>query len=384
MMLRLRTLSLVIATALLASAPAAADIKSFNTAMQAGNFKLAASEAAATWPTLDKTRDDLPIIAREFGFAAYMSGDFAAARTFATEALKETGDTPAAAASRVQSTVLLRAAEHRSGATDQTRDALVGALRARAALPGLDGISFIAAQAAVNYDFGKARWAPAHESSGIAKTLAEAGGPAYRVPALRFEMVQAAALHATATGTSGFDRLDALRKLLMREIDMAPSDAAAQAFVPLYWEVAAWSNAARPFARTQQNGRNNTVGAASTTGALEGAADDARSRRLLYLDAEGACKVRPSPGELPRARRFEGDDRFTATATIVFDVDERGGLFNVRSLASVPDAALGVALADLLSKDKDWKMTRGENWTSSCSLARANYSFTWIFGRPPS
>ena len=146
----LRGVSLALAAAILLSAPASADIKSFNAAMQAGNFKLAASEAASTWPTLDEARDDLAIIAREFGFAAYMSGDFAAARTFATEALKESGDTPLVAASRVQSAVLLRAAEHRSGATDQTRDALVQALQARATLPGLDGISFIAAQAAVN------------------------------------------------------------------------------------------------------------------------------------------------------------------------------------------------------------------------------------------
>jgi len=377
-----RAAALVVAL-MLAGSPAVADIKSFNAAMKDRDYARATAAAASAWQTLDKSREDLPIIAREFGFAAYMAGDFAAARTYATGALNESGDTPEAAASRVQSTVLLRAAEHRAGPTDQTRNALVQALQARAAVPGLDGISFLASQAAANYDFGKARWAPALESSGVAKTLAEAGGPAYRVPALRFDMVQAAALHATSADALGYERLDALRKLLIREIDNAASDAAAQVFVPLYWEVAAWSNAARGIARNRQNTQSNTVGAASTMGTADSAAGDARSKRLLYLDPDGPCKVRPDPGELPRARKFEGDERFSASVVIVLDIDEKGKIFNVRSLASVPDAAMGQALADFLSKDKRWKMTRDGDWGPSCSLARSNYSFAWIFGRQP-
>src|SRR5689334_1369714 len=72
-----------IGLAVLAVLPASADIKTFNEKVGARDFKAAAAEAAATWPTLDKSRKDIAIIAREFGFAAYMAGDFSAARTFA-------------------------------------------------------------------------------------------------------------------------------------------------------------------------------------------------------------------------------------------------------------------------------------------------------------
>lgn len=67
--------------------PARADIKSFNAAMQKGDYKAAAAEAASTWPTLNKSRDDLAIIAREVGFAAYLAGDFAAAKTYGEAAV---------------------------------------------------------------------------------------------------------------------------------------------------------------------------------------------------------------------------------------------------------------------------------------------------------
>ena len=372
----LRGVSLALAAAILLSAPASADIKSFNAAMQAGNFKLAASEAASTWPTLDKTRDDLAIIAREFGFAAYMSGDFAAARTFATEALKESGDTPLVAASRVQSAVLLRAAEHRSGATDQTRDALVQALQARATLPGLDGISFLAAQAAVNYDFGKARWAPAHESSGVAKTLTEAGGPAYRVPALRFEMVQAAASHVLSDGPAGRDRLSALLETVTTEINAAASDAAAQSLVALYWEVSAWATATSDDRRGRVSMGNKPPAVAAPAGAVE---EVTRAMRLLATDPIPACKVRPDFDQLPRMPEFKADNKFNGVILVRVDIDDKGAMTNVKALASAPDPALGPALVAYFAKARRNFIVPGEPWGPSCSVARVGYTFTWIF-----
>ena len=56
------------ALALLAAAPATADIKAFNAKVLARDYKGAAAEAAATWPTLDKSCKDIAIIANEFGF----------------------------------------------------------------------------------------------------------------------------------------------------------------------------------------------------------------------------------------------------------------------------------------------------------------------------
>ncbi|HOZ26952.1 MAG TPA: hypothetical protein PK080_06310, partial [Hyphomonadaceae bacterium] len=66
--------------ALLIVAPASADIKSFNAAVTAGNYKQAAIEAKAVWAGWDRQRPDTALIAREFGYVSYVAGDYAAAR----------------------------------------------------------------------------------------------------------------------------------------------------------------------------------------------------------------------------------------------------------------------------------------------------------------
>ena len=73
----------ILAVAAFGVSMAHADIAAFNNRDEAGDFKAASSEAAATWPTLDKNRDDIEVIAREFGFAAYMAGDYPAALNLA-------------------------------------------------------------------------------------------------------------------------------------------------------------------------------------------------------------------------------------------------------------------------------------------------------------
>jgi hypothetical protein len=363
----LRSLVLGLA-ALGVCASAQADIKSFNAAMKAGDFKTAAAEAASTWSTLDKSRDDLPIIAREFGFAAYMAEDFAAAAMFATEALREGGDTPEVAASRTQSTVLLRAAEHRTKPTDASRNALVVELQARAALPGLDAITFLAARDALNYDVGKGRWSAALESSAVAKTLAEAGGPDYRVSALRFEMWQAAAFHAASKDSAANDRLVALRNHVISDIDAAASDAAARMHVALYWEVEAWEAATAP----RVSRFNRTDAPAEKDPSL-------RSSRLLANNPNPACKFKPDFKQIPAVPEYASDNKFNGVIVMKVDVDEKGVMSNATSLASAPDPALGPGLVEFLVKTRNNRFRQDGEWGPSCTLARKGYIFTWIF-----
>ena len=51
------------------ASPAVADIKAFNAAVKAGDYKTAAAEAKSTWAAFDKTSPDTASVAREFGFA---------------------------------------------------------------------------------------------------------------------------------------------------------------------------------------------------------------------------------------------------------------------------------------------------------------------------
>ena len=69
----------------------------------AGDFKKAAVEAVSTWPTLDKSRKDIAMIAREFGFVSYVVKDYAAAKTFAEFAAAQNGEGDGAAEAKTLS-----------------------------------------------------------------------------------------------------------------------------------------------------------------------------------------------------------------------------------------------------------------------------------------
>src|SRR5262245_45006028 len=183
----MRTLALVGAcVAALIALPAFADIKAFNAAVTAGDYKKAAEEASATWPTLDKSRDDIALIAREFGFVAYVAKDYAAAKSFAEFSVAKSAE--GAAEIRSQSSVLVRLSEHKLKPSSATRTALFTSLQERAALTGYDNISFAATDALVAHDLDKGRWKDASASTDLAVKLARAGGPSYSVELRRYEL----------------------------------------------------------------------------------------------------------------------------------------------------------------------------------------------------
>ncbi|MET0568655.1 MAG: hypothetical protein ABWZ74_06215, partial [Hyphomicrobiaceae bacterium] len=65
------------------STSAFADIKAYNAAVQRGDIAAAATEAEAVWQTLDKTKPNTVVIARDFAFTAMRAGRTAAALVFA-------------------------------------------------------------------------------------------------------------------------------------------------------------------------------------------------------------------------------------------------------------------------------------------------------------
>lgn len=344
------------------AATASADIKSFNDAVQKGDFRAAAADAIATWPTLNKSRKDLPLIAREFGFAALVAEDFAAARMFAAEAMLETGEGADADDSRALSAVLLRAAEFRARPDDKTRAALMAALKAREAVPGFDGISFVAAQAMVNLDFQKLDYREALESASVAVRLSEAGGPAYHPSTMRFEMVQAASSYAIKGDKAEVAKLKALAERAISEIDLAASDEAAQPFVTIYWDANVWADAAEKDAP-------RPTSAAPPPPAPDPAL---RSTRLLGGGArlDESCKAKLVIDNMPMIPKFRGDDKYVATIAYLMDLDDAGRPFNIRVLAAMPSLATAEVVADKFVKR--WTMKHTE-LGANCSLARKGY-----------
>jgi hypothetical protein len=140
--INLRAAAIALCAMLGLAAPAFADLKAYNAAVLKGDFPAAATEAASTWPTLDKTRPDIFVIAREFGWTGMLARKPDITRTILSSLSQTTVSDP----SPEVTAVLLAWANFSSDPNNGTRKALTEALAARVQKPQADLISIRAAQ----------------------------------------------------------------------------------------------------------------------------------------------------------------------------------------------------------------------------------------------
>lgn len=233
------------AAVLLACIPASADIKTFNAKMTAQDFQGAAAEAEATWPTLDKFRDDIAIIANEFGFASYLAGNFVGTRTFAQFVIDSTATGPEVDQLRVTSTVLLRLVQYAEAPTADTRNNLYEAVRASTDMPGMDMTTFLGLQAVVSHDMKTGSWATAVESARLAASATERGGQEFMLRNRRFRILTEFADFMLSNKKSNYDNLDALVDVVRNDVNAAPTEAEAEKMTEIYWDIFAWRDALR-------------------------------------------------------------------------------------------------------------------------------------------
>ncbi len=357
--------------ALALSVPASADIKTFNGHVQAGNFKAAAAEAAATWPTLDKSRKDIALIAREFGFAAFVAQDFTAARTFAQAALDAEANDPALEQSRASSLILLRLAEHRAKPTQQTRDALLAAEMERSAFPGIDNISYLGLDSIVAFDFEKGAWKNGQASSELAMRMSYSGGDAHLIYNRRFALFNSVASYMVIESKSVYDKLLTLKEAMIADINSAPTDEVAMTFVPLYWEVNAWTNSigAHLVAERKMNWPDDDDEVSAKP-------SDRQVRLLSSQDDESTCfkviDMRQNP-KYPDSALYNG---MIGTVILQVDLNDSGSASNPKILATVPEKYFGDAV---LSAVRNIRYKPGPKWDSSCSLAQTGKVITFVF-----
>lgn len=363
----MRTLALAgacLAAALIAL-PAFGDIKSFNAAVTARDFNKAAAEAASTWPTLDKSREDIATIAREFGFVSYVAKDYEAAKTYAEFATAKMAEGAAPAELKSQTFVLLRLSELKLKPSPATRDALYGSLDARAALADYDNISFAATDALVAYDLDKGRWKDAAAAIDLAVKLSSAGGPGYSVERRRYELFGGVADYMVSKKPQVLEQFSQLRISLLNDISAAPSDAAAQKFVPLLWEVSAWRETLD--AHLISRGiRNHTKGEGYEFDKSEHPDTNGRLRRRLGGSGSEGCQKKFDQKEKPSYPPSALYQGFVGSVIVRVDVDAEGKTSNPEILAAVPEKYFGDAV---LKSVKDMRYLPGEIWGPSCSLA---------------
>jgi TonB family protein len=358
-----------------AALPAAADIAAFNAAVKKGDYAAAAAEAAATWPTLDKSREDIALIAREFGFIAFAARDYAAAKTFAKFAADHGDKSGAPDEFRVLSLVLLRVAEHKSSPSKAARDRLFDALTARATFAKYDNISFAATDALVAYDLEKGRWKDAQESTDLSAKLAAAGAPDFVRERRQYQLYGAVADYMATQKADVFDRFVTLEKEIAQDIKAAPNAQEAEKFQPLFWETSAWRESLDSHLTARGDKRPKPTEEEVRKRREELAGLIARLRESEPDSFKCISTVDQSEKPTyPVSALYQG---FVGTVILRVDVDAEGNVSNPEIAAAVPDKYFGAAV---MKNVKNMRFVPSKTWDpAECSLEKKGRMITIKF-----
>jgi TonB family protein len=371
------SLGLAAALSLVALAgPARADIKSFNAAMQVKDYKAAAAAAASAWPGLDKSRKDLAVIAREFGFAAYLSGDFAAAKTYGEAASTASRAAAEELALQIGSDLLWRLAEHRISPTGDTRERLFALLQSRLEQPDIDLVSYLSADAIVAYDFDKGLWQQALASAALADRLT-ADRPGYLETNFRFVLAGAAAAYMAERNMVTHEAFGDLQKRLVSVIAGAPPEQDMTELEEIYREADAWSISTYSHLKSLRRLRDKSQHDAEWKAFLETPEFKAAMVRINHQLPEGTCAVRIAPESpeprYPSSALFRG---MIGTIILKMDVDNEGKAHNARMVAAVP--AKHFAETALKNAAK-LKFRPVDGSPADCSMAQVDKVITYQF-----
>jgi TonB family protein len=370
--------------AALVSLPANADIAAFNKAVKANDYKTAAAEAASTWPQLDKARDDISLIAREFGFAAYLAGDFSAARTYAQFAAEHTPEGTDRELAMAVSNVLVRAADYRIKANPENRKLLLDALNARAKQPGFDNVSVLGVDVLVSGDMEAGKWEDAQTSASLGISLTAKGGGYFLLARRRLELFSAVAEYMDRRDPATYAMFAALTDNVVADMDAAKDEAAAKGLVPFFWEVASWSQtiASHVFSSGKRLPAEFRKDDKKTHEAANDKTYSPRVRALIHKHEDDEACTRQvkmaKPVRYPPDALYKG---FVGTVMLQGDVDAEGKFQNPMILASVPAKPFGQAA---LKSVKDIRFEGKPGfWNDSCEMAHKDHivEFQFVIAR---
>lgn len=363
-MLKMRVMSAcaaAIGAMLLLAGPALADMKAFNEAVKAGNYKVASAEAKTTWQTWDKSDRDTAIVAREFGFAAYVAGDFAAAKEYG-QFLKDNGATLATPDDQPEvSKVLLAVANYRLDANVGTRQALFEALKAREPRPGLDMQSVLASEALYRGDWGTGNWGAAVESAALADRLMGRGGDQLLARALDARATSAVAGFMGGRDKEDYAKIVQAHNDVVGAIDVALNPRHKASLIPLKFRLEAWAISVEAVFKASQQ-----------TGSL--ISKDVKTLELRQLQNAPFDDMQAGPdpcmGDMdisqlryPQSASFRG---MVGTVIMRYTSDAEGRITKPEILAAVPVAQFAESVEKAAST---FRLKRAKEDSKTCSLA---------------
>jgi len=221
--------------------PAHADIKAFNAAVTAGDFKAASAAAAETWPALDKAAPDIAVTAREFAWVSMLAGDPARAQAYTGFLVARASALGPGDPSQVTWRVLDAWAAFAVRPARETRKALADALAARAAIPGKDLISLRAAQALFKDEWDGGRWSEAAAAGDLGAHIAKDFGQAYLDVAYHLEMGSIAATFADRVAADPALRMKELAKRAYVDALSTTSEKLKERLTIAFFTIDAWA-----------------------------------------------------------------------------------------------------------------------------------------------
>ena len=360
-----------------ASASAHADIRSFNAAVQAGDYRGATVVAGQTWPTVDRASPTAARVAREFAWVAMLAGEPTAALTYSRFLVEQGAQLPHPDAAPAVSRILHDWATMESAPSPQTRASLLASLYTRATVIGRDLVAPRASQALFAEAWAAGDWSQAETAAMYTNRFLDdlnASTIAARYEARRS---QAMANFMRTKAPDAYGLLYDIAGEVHDQIAAAPAGPARLRLAAEYYAAIAWGDAvhgALTAARRPVPDRRQTIAAGRTP-----------IQELLY----------PAPGDpsLPRCRiglaretkppGFPFVSRFkdlAGSVTYAVDVAPNGLLTNPRLLAWAPSAAF-VRATEATQSSWRWRV-EGDAQPPACRMPQVHIlTFEFALGR---
>ncbi|MEY2757525.1 MAG: hypothetical protein RIR33_1303 [Pseudomonadota bacterium] len=377
-MIVVRAPLIVVALALLLGhAPAHADIRSFNAAVAAGDYRGATVVAGQTWPTVDRASPSAAQVAREFGWIAMLAGEPASALIYSRFLVEQGGGLPYPDSSPAVSRVLHDWASMESSASPQARANLMQSLYSRATGPGRDLVSPRAAQALFAEAWAAGDWSQAESAAMYAIRFLD-DLQADRIAA-RYEARRSRAM-ASFMRTKSPDAYTTLYDIAGEVHDLivaTPQGPGRLRLAIEYYAATAWADAIYGGLGSRQRDvadRRQSIGTGrpALSELLYPAPGDPTLPRCRIALARGA-----EPPGFPFVSRFK---ELAGSVTYAVDVSPGGALVNPRLLAWAPHSEF-VRATEAVQSSWRWRID-GSAQPPACRVPQVHIvTFEFALGR---
>ena len=371
-----RFIPVAFASLALLTAPAHADIRAFNAAVQSGDYAAAIAEADATWPSLDQS--NAAVAAREFAWVAMLAGQPERALPYARFLVEQGATLATPDKSPEVSRVLHAWAGLGVSSTPAARTSLLTALQARASIANRDLISPRAAQALHAQAWDAGDWPQAEAAGHLAVRFLDDLGAAQSPARYEARRTEAMASFMRTKSADAYTTLYDAAAELHTLIAATPAGPIRDRLAGEYYAALAWGDAvysALPVSRQRQTpDRRNTVGAGlpAMVDLLYPAPGDPALPRCRITMAKSAA----SPG-FPFVARFKD---FGGVVTYALTVSPDGTFTSPRVVAAAPHPDFVDATNSIVSSWR-WKLDTAQT-PATCRMPQTHVlTFAFAMGR---